>query len=108
LFCNFSNIVAYQVSLLPKYVTSYLGYKSSKCADSAETAASMATEELFDLLIRLKFIDSDSLHHKPVLATRPPGQLALRVGSKRLSADYFIDLVLHCFNSLYRLSSTLL
>ena len=49
------------------------GYKSQKCADSSSAAASQATEELFTLLIQMRFIDRDSLHHKPEVATRPPG-----------------------------------
>ena len=52
----------------------YTGYKSQKCADSASVAASTATEELFSLLIRLRFVDGDSLHHKPILVTRPPSE----------------------------------
>jgi len=48
------------------------GYKSQKCAADATTAASVATEELFGLLIKLRFVDGDSLHHKPIPATRPP------------------------------------
>lgn len=49
------------------------GYKSNKCGASAAEATSQATEELFTLLIQMGFVDQDSLHHKPELATRPPG-----------------------------------
>ncbi|KAF6036041.1 hypothetical protein EB796_005646 [Bugula neritina] len=60
----------------------------------------MATEELFDLLIRLKFIDSDSLHHKPVLATRPPVDCIDRVPScdKRIKEYGHCDPSSHFFH----------